>query len=217
MRRGEREYLTALQGQAADARRLFSNAMKPERERMVVKAFLRCIGESFKDDEVQVGQSEPVDVMFRSARFQVRDIVGDKKRGEEWKQRQRQYEEAQSLDELWEPYAPSVQIAFGELSGAVAEALVEKAARYGGEVCKQLDALVYFDPGDRHLYPPVFELTDAVATELSHQGWRSVSVLSVPYGIVLAASRDAPEFLRKNVAHILKEWPDDKAGAGLFD
>ena len=217
MRRGEREYLAALQRQAVEARRLFSNAMKPERERMVVKAFLRCIGEPFHDDEIQVGQSEPVDVTFRSARFQVRDIVGDKKRGKEWKQRQHQYGNAQSLGELLEPYVPSTQITFGALSCVAADALFEKAARYGGASCKQLDALVYFDPGGRHLYPPVFELTDGVAAELSRQGWRSVSVLSVPYGIVLAASADSPEFLRKNVARVLKEWPDDRAGAGLFD
>lgn len=33
---------------------------KPERERMIVRAFLRCLGVPFSDDEIQPGTEEPV-------------------------------------------------------------------------------------------------------------------------------------------------------------
>ena len=79
----EQEYLAGLRKHARDVRTFLSNANKPERERMIVRAFLRCLGVSFSDDEIQPSTEEPIDVRFRSARFQIMEIVGDKKRGDE--------------------------------------------------------------------------------------------------------------------------------------
>lgn len=72
----EQEYLACLERNAEDTRRLFSNEGRIERERMVVRAFLRCIGESFVDGEIRVGQREPVDIVFREATFQIKMMLG---------------------------------------------------------------------------------------------------------------------------------------------
>ena len=57
----EREYLEALRRHSAETRRLFSNTQKAEREKMVCRAFLRCIGVGFSEDEMAVGAREPTE------------------------------------------------------------------------------------------------------------------------------------------------------------
>src|SRR6266478_4784422 len=75
---------------------LLSNKRKPEREQMVVRAFLRCLGVAFEEREILVGPEEPVDITFRTARFQVREILGGYKRGVVLKARLEQYEAAET-------------------------------------------------------------------------------------------------------------------------
>ena len=49
MSRNDDNYLEALRADVADARSLMSNPRKPERDRMVVRALLRCLGVAFED------------------------------------------------------------------------------------------------------------------------------------------------------------------------
>jgi hypothetical protein len=89
MDRDEAEYLRKLQEHVAETRRLFSNTMKPERERMVCRAFLRCLGIKFCDEEIIASDTEPIDVLFRSAKFQIRVLMeSGRKRGDEVKELQ---------------------------------------------------------------------------------------------------------------------------------
>lgn len=92
----DREYLEKRRVHVADTRTFLGNKMKPERERTVCRAFLRAIGVSFIDSELHAPTVEPVDVEFRDARFQVRDLLRDRKRGDDWKNRETRYAEAQS-------------------------------------------------------------------------------------------------------------------------
>jgi hypothetical protein len=41
---------------------------------------------------------------------------------------------------------------------------------------------------------------------LALQGWRSVSVLCAPYGMVLYAASGAPDFLRTVTGRLLRQW-----------
>jgi putative endonuclease (uncharacterized protein DUF1780) len=208
MARNDDNYVEALRKDAADARALMSNRQKPKRERMVVRALLRCLGVAFEDTEIVVGTEEPVDVAFRAARFQVRDLVGDRKRGKEWAEREQRYRDAKTVSDVMTRFAPSTAIPFDRAAKMVAQALTEKSRRYGLRVCRTLDAVAYIDLGGSHLYPsePGSQTSDAL-TELSRQGWRSVSMLSLPYGIVLTANEEAPEFLRLRLGSAYSEWP----------
>lgn len=207
MSKRDEEYLADLRKHAGDVRTLLSNPNKPERERMIVRAFLRCLGVSFSDDEIRASTEEPVDVGFRSAQFQIMEIVGDKRRGDEWRKRQERYDRAKSISDVTDPRASSEPISFSELSRHVMDALAKKAAHYGGIACAGLDALVYVDLAGRHLFPPDPVLEPEVITELNRQRWRSVSVLSVPYAAVLAAAPAAPDFLRNEVGLLANQWP----------
>lgn len=207
MSRHEEEYIAELQRHATETRALLSNAQKPERERMVVRAFLRCIGEPFSDSEIRASKDEPVDVAFRTARFQVMDILGGRKRGKDWRERERRYENARGVSELSEPWTQSKQMSFEEVSQVITEKLAEKASHYGARNCSALDALAYVDLKGRHLWPLDFALNDEVANNLGEQGWRSVSMLFVPYGAVLITQPGATSFLQDKVGLILNSWP----------
>lgn len=200
-------YLSSLRTHAAATRVLLSNSMKPERERMVVRAYLRCLGIPFADDEIVASTDEPVDVLFRSAQFQIRDIVGNRLRGKEWAEREQRYQAAQSMSDVMDPYTPSAAIPFDRAAKMVADALAGKAQRYAPASTAGLDALVYVDLANSHLWPLEPRPASAVTDELNRQGWRSVSMLSLPYGAVLTASPNAPEFLKSKAGLILNEWP----------
>lgn len=207
MSENERKIIEALQAHEAETRKLFSNAQKAERERMVVRAFLRCVDEPFDDAEIQASNEEPVDTFFRNARFQVRDVVGDKKRGKESVERAERYNKANEIADLFEPWEESQAMSFSEIAAEIATALADKALRYGPKGCATLDALVYVDLRGRHLYPLAFRIEAGVRDELKRQGWRSVSAVFLPYGFVLVARSDAPEFLIRRVGRVLNKWP----------
>lgn len=202
-----KKYIEKLQTNAAETRTLLSNKQKPERERMVVRAFLRCIGEPFSGEEIQAGTDEPIDVVFRLARFQVREELGGRKPDEEWRRREQTYKTAKCLSDLIQPYTPSMPISLQKATQIIANSFSEKARYYGPVGCSKLDALVYIDLRDRHLWPlepaPDAEVTD----DLNRQSWRSVSMLFVPYGAILIAHPNAPDFLRKRAGHVLNQWP----------
>jgi hypothetical protein len=62
-------YLASLRTHAAETRALLSNPMKPERERMVMRAHPRCLGIPFTEEEIASSNDEPMDVLFGDARF----------------------------------------------------------------------------------------------------------------------------------------------------
>lgn len=207
MNQHDERYIAELRRHATETLSLLSNPQKPERERMVVRAFLRCIGERFSDCEIQAGQPEPVDITYRAALFQVMDIVGDRKRGQDWRERERRYQNATCVSDVTGPWTHSNPMSFDEVSRAMAEGLTEKASRYGLKNCSEVDVLVYVDLKGRHLWPLDSTLNSEVARILGEQGWRSASMLFVPYGTVLVAQPDAPSFLRDRAGFILNEWP----------
>lgn len=214
MCRWEQEYIAELRRHASETRELLSNRRKPERERMVVRAFLRCVGVQFSDYEIQASSNEPVDVVFRAARFQIMEILGNRKRGLAWREREDHYKNAKQTSDLIEPWTSSEPMSFGEVSRVIAKDLAKKASHYGVDNSSKLDALVNVDLSGRHLWPLESTLEAEVSDALSQQGWCSVSMLFLPYGLVLTAKPDAPDFLKDDAGVILNKWPNPD---GWFD
>ncbi len=207
------EHLIRLRKHAADTLRYLSNPLKPERERAVCRAFLRCVGVRFTDDEMKAPCQEPADVCFRDARFQIRELIEPgRRRGDEWKQRQVRWNKACSVAETTERVILPILMRRSELVDAVTGALESKSKKYGPSGCSTTDALVYANLTDTRFL--MRRSTAQDLNRLSAQGWRSVSVLFPPYGIVLFARDSAPEFLHRLVGKVRKAWrkPD-----GLFD
>mgnify|MGYP001560367699 CR=1 FL=1 len=206
----EREYLQNIQADAADTLHYLSDKCKPERERAVVRAFLRCIGVTFAESEIVAPSSEPADVSFREARFQVREILQqDRRRGDEWKLKAR----SQSMDDAsvtWKP--PPTPMSAEELTLAITQALDAKAQKYGRSQCSRLDALVYVNLTWTRVLRP--DTAPGNTAGLEAQAWRSVSLVFPPYGVVLSATSDAPGFLHQLIGRVRMEWSNDNE---LFD
>lgn len=144
----ERTYIDKLIAHWRDALAFFSNAQKLERERMVVRAFLRSIGERFSEDEIVAGEAEPVDISFRSARFQIKEALGARKRTDEFRARLRRAQNAVRIKDVGEPWASSVQMPFEETLQLITSSLESYACRLGPHQCSELDALVYVNKAE---------------------------------------------------------------------
>lgn len=205
MCRTETEYLEKLRDHASDTRVFLGNKMKPERERSVCRAFLRTIGVPFKDQELVAPTDEPADVAFRMARFQIREILEpDRRRGDDWKRKEKKYSDANSFDDVMEPYTPPTSVALAELVPKIDDALSEKAQKYGTG-CNGIDALVYVNLGNHFL---AADSDVPHLDKLKSHGWRSVSILFPPYGIILFAGSMAPDFLTALVPGQYMSWND---------
>lgn len=192
----EREYLRQLAVEAYDTVNMLSSPRKSERERRTVAAFLRCLGVDFSSEDLKTPKSDPPDVDFRTAHFEVMIKLDEgRKLHSDWKNKANQLDSTQCIEKLVEPYHPSTPVPFQDIVKLVIEELDRKASRYGQNTCSQLDALLYINLLGKHLYPP---LSNAHVPEKLHtQGWRSVCFLFVPYGHVLAVTPEAPKFLRQ--------------------
>ena len=208
----DKHFIDKLSKHADETVAFLSNAQKPDRERMVVRAFLRCIAIAFSDNEIQVGECEPIDVRFRCANFQVMVIIGARKPHDAWRQRKILYKSAENVSDLVSPGINPKAISFKEVVKRITHELARKAVKYGATGCASVDALAYVDLPDRFLYPP--ESDSSCREQLISQGWRSVSMLFSPYGSVLTARDTSPQFLSDRSGLILNAW---KNCDGLFD
>jgi len=186
---------------------LFFNKNKTVREKMVARAFLRCLGVKFSEDELVVGPEEPVDISFKSARFQIMEILGDRKRGLELDEQSERYQKAKSINDVTGPWHDSEPLSFTDVSRDIAESLSAKASKYGVQACAKLDALAYVNIPGRHLYPLTPKLDPTAAEGLHRHGWRSVSMVFIPYSCVLVAKEDCPELLRSKTGRVRMKWP----------
>jgi hypothetical protein len=206
--------LAGVRAYYGDTRTLQSGRKQQERECAVCRAFLRAIGKEFENGDVrpELEQANPGDVRFRDARFQVRDDHGGRRIQDEWKRREPEALKARRFEDLGErnPDWSKTPMSGSELADAVADWLTEKSIKYD-KGCADLDALVYADITDSHVLAPSFTPPDG--SRLDQQGWRSVSVLFPPYGIVLLARDTAPAFLRARAGQALSAW----STADLFD
>lgn len=169
-----------------EAVRFHSCAAKPERERWVVREFLLTLGIDASEREmISPPEADPVDVQFRDARFQVKEIYDPTERRQaELKDDLRRAETAKHLSDL-----------FGELIVRdkhyvdVYPLIVEFAddPRYI-TTRAGIDLLFYVTRVDATINLPM-EVPSVI------QSWRSVSCLFGPRPVILAVQPDGPSFL----------------------
>ncbi len=172
----------------------FSNDCKPKREVWVVENFLSQLGIAFSKDQIIKSSDEPVDVIYREARFQVKEIMDEgRRRGDELRELLQKAKIATSLSELSEPYHPQEKSCY-DLAYFVTDKAAEWVQKYGPSERMSTDLLFYFNLQDVDV---VGDKLPAVATNSSKMAtWRSVSVTSGDCGIVVHVSEAAPDFLK---------------------
>lgn len=193
MEDNEREYLEELRADSIITLSYFGEPNKSERERAACRAFLRCVGIMFQENELVAPSDEPTDVAFRRARFQVYELLENgRRRGDELRNRADLLNEAGSIDDTLVDFIKPVGMSGDNLVTNVCKGLEAKALKYGFRQCSTLDALVYVNLRGRFLLPVT---SFGPSSNLQAQGWRSVSAVFPPYGIVLQANASASEMI----------------------
>ncbi|MBL8388912.1 MAG: DUF1780 domain-containing protein [Hydrogenophaga sp.] len=182
----------------------FSRAFKAWREWNVGVQFLTNLHFGVDDANVFCVDSDPPDVVFADARFEVKEILDEgRRRHDEVKaDRARSMQSPGKLNLV--SYTP--KDLFPEDVGSLVLTdlqRLQKKRRYTPDLRKNLDLLFYvnklkhwFDNGavpDSALFAPY--------------GWRSVSALiNSQTSIVFMADDSAPCFLRENVGRVRERW-----------
>jgi len=176
----------------------FSNAEKRNREKWIVRHLLKALRIDFKEVEMAEA-AEPVDVAFRDAGFQVKEILDEgRRRTDEFKNKLEKAKSAQGYSELLEHYTP-LDVSFSEIVQhcySYAESLVQQS-KYGPQERENIDLLCYFNWLDYSVVSPV----DVAVKEV---GFRSLSIVSNRYCAVAFASPNAPMLLRDNVGKAME-------------
>lgn len=194
------ERATALEDRPR-SRLLLAHRGKPQCNRAVIRALLRVLGAAFAEAEVIAPVEAPIDVRFRQAHFHVRELC-DHPRRCAWHEDDTRLHQARTLADSGDLRHPAMRIDLASSIAHVTAALAQHAAWYGVR-CVGLDVVVAVDGHHGVLAPP------AQAPEIGAlilQGWRSVSVLCPPSGIVLYVASGAPEFLRAATGRLFRQW-----------
>jgi hypothetical protein len=155
---------------------------------------------------VKSSANEPPDVCFRTARFEVKEIL------DPGRERHREYKEA-LVEALANGVVSNEQIGYspkditpvcvGELIQA---RLAELANHYAPAVKANLDALLYVNLTEYWLTVGPMPQPQTFA----QYGWRSVSaVYGGRHALFFDAATSAPEFLRARVGTVLTEIVED--------
>ena len=174
--------------------RFFSNDCKTDREIWVVRNFLSKLCIMFSDEEIYASPDEPADVVYCDARFQVKEIIDkDRRRGDEFRESLRKAETATSASDLFE-YYPFQKMNCADVVPIVAQQASDWQRKYGPSERMSIDLLFYFNLQGIHVVGDIFPDVDTYSSKMAE--WRSVSVVSDDFALVLHVSQNAPGFLK---------------------
>lgn len=170
----------------------FAPERKVEREKWVVDAFLKNLGMTFSDSELEPVADEPPDFRFRGAEFELKELMDiGRPRHQEYRNALEKANAATDPADLLEPFRPR-DITVGEVHRRILDAASELLNKYAPSTCRNLDLLFYVNLEN------VMGLIEAPfpdVTSLGGQLWRSVSFILGYRACVLVARADAPSFL----------------------
>ena len=194
----EQEFLNEQRENLHSSLDWFSNRLKSDREVWVAQRFLKIIGERVEPEDLSPCEDDPPDVLFRNARFEVKErLDANRRRTDEYRAALRRAESASNLKELLEHFDPSFETPEMILED-LERFLPEASRKYPAGLKSNLDLLVYYN---RHIFPKDFDSVPDSA-HLADLGFRSVSLCTGSRSWVLFASARAPSFLRSAVGDI---------------
>jgi hypothetical protein len=192
----ENEVRQHLLSSAREDLEFYSNAGKEVRERWVVSEFLKAIECSFEKSEISsLEQSSKIDVQFRDARFQVKEIVSPKLlRGKRVKDTYNSIKSAKILEDI---ELPSIAEDIPNVAKIYDLVLAEANKLSTSEIYKtsknELDLIFYITRTRASL----IQKEEINTHDFSCLGWRSVICLNSKQAVILYAASRAPKFLRE--------------------
>ena len=124
----------------------FSGSKKKYREKWVVKQFLNNLHIKFKETEIQISSEEPPDVIFRDARFEIKEVLDeDRKRHKEYREALEKAKNAKKFSDLFERCSPQEATIQD-----IAELIEQKLSEYilDSELYSKIDMLFYVNLED---------------------------------------------------------------------
>lgn len=191
----ERALLAEMKRAWSENLRFYSNAGKEDRERWVVAEFLTHLRVPFDPNELRSHiQKSKVDVEFRDARFQVKEIPDPNfRRGDEIKTTYHRVMNAKTLQDTVGPGfvydVPHVESAYNLVRDTARD--LATSATYKDHKAT-LDLLCYVT----RTRASVISANEVRPEELSLLGWRSISCLIGSQAVALYAGSDGPTFLQ---------------------
>lgn len=192
----DKEWLNNFKTDKEDEYVFFSNDGKAHRERWVISEFLKHLPIAFDENELfPPEQKNKADVIFRAARFQVKEICNPGIRRttyvrESFKDAQR----ANTIDDLKFPTIGEDIPPAARIYDLVVKAAKEKSqSKQYIDVNNELDLFFYVTRTNASLIKP-----DEIREEdFSDLGWRSICCLTASQALVLFYSENSPDFLKK--------------------
>jgi len=164
----------------------FSAKNKAERERWVCLELVQNLGIAYDETEIVSPENDPPDVIFRDARFEIKEILDQgRKRHAEYKATLQKALTITDPQDLLDQYTP---IQIGE---RVQAKLRDLKHHYPRAVCEGTDLLFYVNLQEHHLKIGLMP----AASDFGSFGWRSISAVLGWGALVFFAASNAPAFL----------------------
>ena len=189
------KYKADLLEYAQKSRHFFSNDNKLNREKWVVSKLLDTLSVKYSVGDLKDAE-EPADVGFRCSQFQIKEVMvpDGRPRGRDLQDDIIFADNATCFEDFLEPYRPceiNVQCIINRCLSRAEKLLL----KYPPEEISKMDLLCYFNATDYLEIKSDFELPNNLQ-------YRSVSIVSNQFRIVVYASMSASEFLQKNVGNL---------------
>lgn len=176
----------------------FSVKKKAERERWVCAEFFRNLGVRHEDAEISTHADEPPDVVFRDARFEIKEILDPgRRRHAEYKADLEAALKATKPQDFLEHFTPE-DITPAEIAARVQTELDRLESRFARATRAGLDILFYVNLLDHFLKSG--PMPDAAS--FTAAGWRSISAVNGAGALIFFAADDAPSFLRDGAGRL---------------
>lgn len=180
--------------------KFFSNPNKQNREIWVVNEFLKNFNIKFNSDEIKPVSDDPPDIIFRDARFEIKEILDKKrKRHKEYKEKLERAKKAKSKADLLEPYSPQ-KATIQE----IADLIEEKLKNYiiSPELYSKIDMLFYVNLSSFGFDK---ECCYSLGNKEIWEKWRSVSMVeNGNVNFVFYADSTAPDYIRPNIGQFIR-------------
>ncbi|MNM50410.1 hypothetical protein D3C81_614450 [compost metagenome] len=187
----DREFIADRVAALKESVMYFGNKNKFERERWVCKEFLMNLDVPFEEADIRTPDTDPPDVEFSSARFEVKEILDPgRKRHDEYKRELIKAQNASDPQELLTLYTPQ-DITPAELCDLVRTHLAGLGDDYLADSRHSMDLVFYVNL--KHHMLQAGKIPDV--SDLNAMGWRSICALMHRTSFVLYAAEDAPYFI----------------------
>lgn len=184
----------------------FRPGNQAELDSWVVGSFLKNCSIEHQPTEIVVPKVDPPDAIFRSAEFEVKEILDSgRKRHAEYKEALAKARQANDPSELMEMYTPT-DLKVSDLIVELENKSQELEHRYAPDTRAGLDLLVYVNL--RHIERIIADVPLA-SHRLERSGWRSVAFVKGHDSGVVYAEGGAPDWLRLIQGKLLHRWMDE--------